>query len=56
VTSATQQRKTAAGWTKTIDQMKAWGTPLGPDEQEAILAYLEASFGAPAASPIDAPR
>ena len=53
---STQQRKTVAGWTKSVAQMKAWGTPLGADEEATILGYLEARFGVPEPAPADAPR
>ena len=40
-----QQRKDAAAWTRTIAQMRTWGTPIQDEEQTAIVAYLAEHFG-----------
>lgn len=39
------QRKTAAGWKRTVDEMIWRGTPLMADEADTITRYLTASFG-----------
>jgi len=39
------QRKTAAGWQRTVDEMIWRGAPLMADEAETITKYLAASFG-----------
>ena len=39
------QRKTAAGWKRTVDEMIWRGAPLMADEAETISKYLAASFG-----------
>jgi len=39
------QRKTAAGWKRTVDEMIWRGAPLMADEAETITKYLAASFG-----------
>ena len=39
------QRKTAAGWKRTVDEMIWRGAPLFSDEAEVVTKYLAASFG-----------
>jgi len=39
------QRKTAAGWKRTVDEMIWRGAPLMADEAETITKYLTVSFG-----------
>ena len=39
------QRKTAAGWRRTVNEMIWRGAPLGADETETIVKYLAVSFG-----------
>ena len=39
-----QQRKDAAGWGRTVTQMRTWGTPIQDEEQTALVAYLAAHF------------
>ena len=39
------QRKTAASWKRTVDEMIWRGAPLMADEAETITKYLAASFG-----------
>ena len=39
------QRKTAAGWKRTVDEMIWRGAPLLSDEAETVTKYLAASFG-----------
>ena len=39
------QRKTAAGWRRTVNEMIWRGAPLGADETETIIKYLAVSFG-----------
>jgi cytochrome c5 len=40
-----QQHKDAAAWDRTVTQMRTWGTPLQPENQTAIVAYLSKHFG-----------
>ena len=40
-----QQRKDAAGWGRTVTQMRTWGTPIQDEDQTALVAYLAAHFG-----------
>lgn len=40
------QRKTDAGWKRTVDEMIWRGAPLMADEAEIVTKYLAASFGA----------
>jgi cytochrome c5 len=40
-----QQRKDAAAWTRTVAQMRTWGTPIQDEDQTAIVAYLAEHFG-----------
>jgi hypothetical protein len=39
------QRKTAAGWKRTVDEMIWRGAPLMSDEAGTVTKYLTASFG-----------
>lgn len=39
------QRKTAAGWKRTVNEMIWRGAPLMTDEAETITKYLAESFG-----------
>ena len=39
------QRKTAAGWKRTVDEMIWRGAPLMADEAETVIKYLAVSFG-----------
>src|SRR5438552_18236904 len=39
------QRKTAAGWRRTVDEMISSGAPLLTDEAETITRYLGEAFG-----------
>jgi cytochrome c5 len=41
-----QQRLTREGWLREVEKMTAWGALIAPGEQEALLDYLAASFGA----------
>ncbi len=39
------QRKTTAGWKRTVDEMIWRGAPLMIDEAETVTKYLASSFG-----------
>ena len=39
------QRKTAAAWKRTVDEMIWRGAPLMSDEAEIVTKYLAVSFG-----------
>jgi len=39
------QRKTAAAWKRTVDEMIWRGAPLMVEEADALTKYLAASFG-----------
>jgi hypothetical protein len=39
------QRKTAAGWKRTVDEMIWRGAPLMTDEAEVMTSYLASAFG-----------
>ena len=39
------QRKSAAGWKRTVDEMIWRGAPLMTDEAETVTKYIAASFG-----------
>ena len=39
------QRKTAAGWKRTVDEMIWRGAPLMVDEAETVTKYLASPFG-----------
>jgi mono/diheme cytochrome c family protein len=41
-----QQRLTREGWLREVEKMTAWGALIAPGEQESLLDYLAASFGA----------
>jgi|SRR5205085_7176973 len=43
--NSVSQRKTEAGWRRTVDEMIWRGAPLMADEAEAITRYLAESFG-----------
>jgi len=43
--NSVSQRKTAAGWRRTVDEMIWRGAPLMADEAETITRYLAESFG-----------
>ena len=45
------QRKTAAAWKRTVDEMIWRGAPLMSDEAEIVTKYLAASFGPDKAIP-----
>lgn len=45
-----QQHKDAAGWTRTVRQMVAWGAPLPTAQEQMVAEYLAQSFG-PIAAP-----
>lgn len=45
------QRKTAAGWKRTIHEMIWRGAPLMPGEDETLASYLAASFGPGSSTP-----
>lgn len=45
----TQQHKDSAAWTRTVTQMRTWGTPIQDDDQTALVTYLTQHFGPPAA-------
>ena len=40
----TQQRLDRAAWTRVVDKMIKWGAPVNPEEREALLNYLAASY------------
>ena len=40
-----QQRLTREGWLREVEKMTSWGAVIAPDEQDALLDYLAASFG-----------
>jgi cytochrome c5 len=40
-----QQRKDAAGWGRTVTQMRTWGTAIQDDDQAALVVYLAERFG-----------
>jgi len=39
-----QQRLTAAGWTREVAKMAAWGAPVAESERAALSAYLAVRF------------
>jgi competence ComEA-like helix-hairpin-helix protein len=45
------QRKTEAGWRRTVNEMVWRGTPLVGDEAETVTRYLAKSFGPDKSSP-----
>jgi cytochrome c5 len=42
----TQQRKDAAGWGRTVTQMRTWSTAIQNEDQTALVVYLAEHFGA----------
>ena len=40
-----QQRLDQRAWTKVIDKMIRWGTPVAPEEREALIDYFAQHFG-----------
>lgn len=48
----TIQRKTSAGWKKTVYSMISRGAPVFPDEIEPITSYLVATYGPDSPSPV----
>jgi len=40
-----QQRKDAAAWSRTVTQMRTWGSQIRDDDQAALVAYLVQHFG-----------
>jgi cytochrome c5 len=50
-----QQHKDAAGWNKTVTQMRAWGAPLPAAQQSLVIGYLAEQFPARAAGPVARP-
>jgi len=45
------QRKTAAAWRRTVNEMIWRGAPLMADEAEVVIKYLAASFGPNVSTP-----
>jgi cytochrome c5 len=41
----TQQHLSLAGWTRSIDKMVRWGSPITPQEREVLQPYLAEHFG-----------
>ncbi len=52
----TSQRKTAAGWRRSVNEMIWRGAPLMPGEAEVLSRYLAASFGTREQTSISAVR
>jgi cytochrome c553 len=48
----TQQRLSRAGWVREVDKMIRWGAVVEAPEREAMLDYLAAHFGRPAAASV----
>jgi cytochrome c5 len=48
-----QQRLTREGWLREVEKMTSWGAVVAPGEQEALLDYLVASFGAESSGTTD---
>ena len=40
----TSQKLTLAGWTRSIDKMVRWGSPITPQEREVLQPYLAQHF------------
>jgi cytochrome c5 len=40
-----QQHKDSTGWTKTVKQMRAWGSPLADADESVLIDYLIKSYG-----------
>ena len=38
------QKLTLAGWTRSVDKMVRWGTPITPEEREVLQPYLAQHF------------
>ena len=45
-----QQRLSKAAWTKEVDKMTKWGAVVEPQDRDALIEYLSASF------PVDKPE
>jgi len=39
-----QQRLSKAAWTKEVDKMIKWGALVDPQDKDALIDYLSASF------------
>jgi competence ComEA-like helix-hairpin-helix protein len=48
---ATDQKKTKDAWKETVDRMVGYGAEVTKEQQEAIVNYLAAHFGAAADAP-----
>ena len=42
-----QQPLDRNAWTRVIDKMVRWGTPVPPEEREPLIEYFAANFGPP---------
>lgn len=42
-----QQPLDRNAWTRVIDKMIRWGTPVPPEEREPLIEYFAANFGPP---------
>src|SRR5258708_14779213 len=51
--STVHERKTRAGWTKTVSDMIGRGAHLFPEEIEPVTAYLARSFGPDVPKPLN---
>ncbi len=40
-----QQHKDSTGWTKTLKQMRGWGSPLTDADEPVLIDYLIKSYG-----------
>ena len=40
-----QQQLDRHNWTKVVDKMIRWGTPVPPEDREPLIAYLAEHFG-----------
>ena len=40
-----QQHKDSTGWTKTVKQMRGWGSPLTDADESVLIDYLIKSYG-----------
>ena len=40
-----QQHKDSTGWTKTVKQMRGWGSPLTDADEAVLIDYLIKSYG-----------
>ena len=38
------QKLTLTGWTRSVDKMVRWGTPITPEEREVLQPYLAQHF------------